>query len=88
MQGKIKQRRLNELDRYVSSPRSLQARRRADAWILAFSRRQTLSPTLTDVNRLIKSIGHSVVAVRFGRIAPTRTEGCQRRLDYRLIPAV
>ena len=57
MQGKIKQGRLNELDRYVVSAQA--ASRRAAALthrLLAFSRRQTLSPSLTDVNRLIKSM--------------------------------
>ena len=57
MQGKIKQGRLNELDRYVVAAQA--ASKRAAALthrLLAFSRRQTLSPTLTDVNRLIKSM--------------------------------
>jgi PAS domain S-box-containing protein len=57
MQGKIKQGRLNELDRYVISAQA--ASKRAAALthrLLAFSRRQTLTPTLTDVNRLIRSM--------------------------------
>ncbi len=57
MQGRIKQGRLNELDRYVVNAQA--ASRRAAALthrLLAFSRRQTLSPTLTDVNRLVKSM--------------------------------
>jgi PAS domain S-box-containing protein len=57
MQGKIKQGRLNELDRYVVNAQA--ASKRAAALthrLLAFSRRQTLTPTLTDVNRLIKSM--------------------------------
>ncbi len=57
MQGKIKQGRLNELDRYVIAAQA--ASKRAAALthrLLAFSRRQTLTPTLTDVNRLIKGM--------------------------------
>jgi PAS domain S-box-containing protein len=57
MQGKIKQGRLDELDRYVVNAQA--ASKRAAALthrLLAFSRRQTLTPTLTDVNRLIKSM--------------------------------
>ena len=57
MQGKIKQGRLNELDRYVVNAQA--ASKRAAALthrLLAFSRRQTLTPTLTDVNRLIRSL--------------------------------
>lgn len=57
MQGKIKQGRLNELDRYVTSAQA--ASKRAAALthrLLAFSRRQTLTPTLTDVNHLVKSM--------------------------------
>ena len=57
MQGKIKQGRLNELDRYVVNAQA--ASKRAAALthrLLAFSRRQTLTPTLTDVNRLIRSM--------------------------------
>ena len=57
MQGKIKQGRLNELDRYVIAAQA--ASKRAAALthrLLAFSRRQTLTPTLTDVNRLINGM--------------------------------
>jgi PAS domain S-box-containing protein len=57
MQGKIKQGRLNELDRYVIAAQA--ASKRAAALthrLLAFSRRQTLTPTLTDINRLIKGM--------------------------------
>jgi PAS domain S-box-containing protein len=57
MQGKIKQGRLNELDKYVISAQA--ASKRAAALthrLLAFSRRQTLTPKLTDVNRLISSM--------------------------------
>jgi PAS domain S-box-containing protein len=57
MQGRIKQGRLNELDRYVIAAQA--ASKRAAALthrLLAFSRRQTLSPELTDVNRLVKSM--------------------------------
>jgi PAS domain S-box-containing protein len=57
MQIRIKQGRLNELDQYVISAQA--ASKRAAALthrLLAFSRRQTLSPTLTDVNNLIKSM--------------------------------
>jgi PAS domain S-box-containing protein len=57
MQGKIKQGRLNELDRYVIAAQA--ASKRAAALthrLLAFSRRQTLTPTLTDVNRLIQGM--------------------------------
>jgi len=53
MQDKIKQGHLNELDRYVVNAQA--ASKRAAALthrLLAFSRRQTLTPTLTDVNRL------------------------------------
>jgi PAS domain S-box-containing protein len=57
MQGRIKQGRLNELDRFVHTAQV--ASKRAAALthrLLAFSRRQTLSPTLTDLNRLVKSM--------------------------------
>lgn len=57
MQKKITLGRFNELDRYVATAQS--ASKRAAALthrLLAFSRRQTLSPTLTDVNRLIQSM--------------------------------
>jgi PAS domain S-box-containing protein len=57
MQSKIKQGRLEELDRHVVAAQA--ASKRAAALthrLLAFSRRQTLSPTVTDVNWLIKSM--------------------------------
>jgi PAS domain S-box-containing protein len=57
MQTRIKQGRLNELDRFVQAAQA--ASKRAAALthrLLAFSRRQTLSPTLTDLNRLVKSM--------------------------------
>ncbi|MFF7707787.1 PAS domain-containing protein [Pseudomonas sp. NPDC007930] len=55
LQTRLAQGRVNELDRYVSAAQS--ASRRAAALthrLLAFSRRQTLDPKPTDVNRLVK----------------------------------
>jgi PAS domain S-box-containing protein len=57
MQNRIIQGRLNELDRYVQAAQA--ASKRAAALthrLLAFSRRQTLSPKLTDVNRLVQGL--------------------------------
>jgi PAS domain S-box-containing protein len=57
MQNRIVQGRLNELDRYVQAAQV--ASKRATALthrLLAFSRRQTLSPKLTDVDRLVKGL--------------------------------
>jgi PAS domain S-box-containing protein len=57
MRNKIAQGRPTELDRYVTAAQG--AGKRAAALthrLLAFARRQTLSPTLTDVNRLVKGI--------------------------------
>lgn len=54
MQVRIRQGRIGELDRYVGA--ALGATRRAAALthrLLAFSRRQTLDPRPTDVNRLV-----------------------------------
>jgi PAS domain S-box-containing protein len=57
MQTRIKQGRLNELDQFVISAQAASTRAAALTHrLLAFSRRQTLSPTLTDVNHLIKSM--------------------------------
>lgn len=58
MQTRIAQGRSKEIDRYVDIAQ--QATRRASALthrLLAFSRRQTLDPRPTDVNRLITSLG-------------------------------
>jgi PAS domain S-box-containing protein len=57
MQGRIAQGRAGEIGRYVAAAQG--ASKRAAALthrLLAFSRRQTLSPTLTDVNRLIRGM--------------------------------
>ncbi len=57
MQARLSQGRLNELERYVGAAQG--AAKRAAALthrLLAFSRRQTLSPKATDVNRLISSM--------------------------------
>ena len=57
MQNRIAQGRVNEIHRYVATAQ--EAVKRAAALthrLLAFSRRQTLSPRLTDVNHLVKSI--------------------------------
>jgi PAS domain S-box-containing protein len=57
MRNKIAQGRPTELDRYVTAAQG--AAKRAAALthrLLAFARRQPLSPTLTDVNRLVKGI--------------------------------
>ncbi|MDP9082561.1 MAG: response regulator [Pseudomonadota bacterium] len=57
MQNRIIQGRLNELDRYVIAAQA--ASKRAAALthrLLAFSRRQTLSPALTNVDRLVKGM--------------------------------
>lgn len=57
MQSRIARGRVYELHRYIETAQS--ASKRAAALthrLLAFSRRQTLSPTLTDVNQLVKSM--------------------------------
>ena len=57
MQGRIKQGRLDELDRYAATAQA--ASKRAAALthrLLAFSRRQTLSPKVIDINRLVESM--------------------------------
>jgi PAS domain S-box-containing protein len=57
MQSRIARGRVNEIHRYVATAQ--EAVKRAAALthrLLAFSRRQTLSPTLTDLNHLVKSI--------------------------------
>ena len=57
MQARIAQGRINDLERYVNAAQG--AARRAAALthrLLAFSRRQTLDPKPTDVNRLIAGI--------------------------------
>jgi PAS domain S-box-containing protein len=57
MQSRIARGRVNEIHRYVATAQK--AVKRAAALthrLLAFSRRQTLSPTLIDLNRLVKSI--------------------------------
>jgi len=54
LQSRLSQGRLNEIDRYVATAQS--AARRAAALthrLLAFSRRQTLDPRPTDLNRLV-----------------------------------
>jgi PAS domain S-box-containing protein len=54
MQAKLKQGRLSEIDRYVAAAQGA-AKRAASLThrLLAFSRRQTLDPKPTDVNRLV-----------------------------------
>ena len=57
IQARVRQGRTNELDRYVSMAQ--QGAKRAAALthrLLAFSRRQTLDPRPTDVNRLIANL--------------------------------
>jgi len=57
MQSKIARGRVYELHRYIEAAQT--ASKRAAALthrLLAFSRRQTLSPALTDLNRLVKSM--------------------------------
>ena len=57
MEGRIAQGQLHELPRYLEAAQA--ASRRAAALthrLLAFSRRQTLSPALTDANRLVESM--------------------------------
>jgi PAS domain S-box-containing protein len=57
LQNRVAQGRLNDLDRYITAAQG--ASKRAAALthrLLAFSRRQTLSPKPTDVNRLIGGI--------------------------------
>jgi PAS domain S-box-containing protein len=57
MQNKIAQGPPTELDRYVTAAQGASNRAAALTHrLLAFARRQTLSPTLTDVNRLVKGI--------------------------------
>jgi len=55
--NRIKQGRGNEIDRYIAAAQ--ESAKRAAALtqrLLAFSRRQTLSPALTNVNRLVQSM--------------------------------
>jgi PAS domain S-box-containing protein len=57
MQSRIERGRVNEIHRYLAAAQ--EAVKRAAALthrLLAFSRRQTLSPTLTDLNRLVKTM--------------------------------
>jgi PAS domain S-box-containing protein len=57
MQSRIARGRVNEIHRYVATAQ--EAVKRAAALthrLLAFSRRQTLSPTLTDLNHLVKGM--------------------------------
>jgi PAS domain S-box-containing protein len=57
MQSRIARGRVNEIHRYVATAQK--AVKRAAALthrLLAFSRRQTLSPTLTDLNHLVKGM--------------------------------
>lgn len=57
MQTRIAQGRINDVDRYVNAAQG--AAKRAAALthrLLAFSRRQTLAPRPTDVNRLVKGM--------------------------------
>jgi CheY-like chemotaxis protein len=57
MQNRIRQGRLHEIERYIAAAQG--ASRRAAALshrLLAFSRRQTLDPRPTDVNRLVADI--------------------------------
>lgn len=57
MKNRIAQGRLAELDRYVTAAQGAATRAASLTHrLLAFARRQTLSPTPTDVNRLIKDI--------------------------------
>jgi PAS domain S-box-containing protein len=72
MKGRIAQGRVNEIDRYIAAAQ--EATKRAAALthrLLAFSRRQTLSPTLTNVNRLVRSMEDLI----------RRTIGPQTELD-------
>jgi PAS domain S-box-containing protein len=57
MQSRIERGRINEIHRYLAAAQ--EAVRRAAALthrLLAFARRQTLSPTLTDLNHLVNSM--------------------------------
>jgi PAS domain S-box-containing protein len=57
LQSRVAQRRLQDADRYIAAAQS--AAKRAAALthrLLAFSRRQTLEPKSTDVNRLVSSL--------------------------------
>jgi PAS domain S-box-containing protein len=76
IQARIKQGRINDVDRYIDMAQ--QGARRAAALthrLLAFSRRQTLDPRPTDINRLIasfedllrRSVGPSVEIVIAGQ---------------------
>ncbi len=61
LQARLAQRRLQDADRYIAAAQS--AARRAAALthrLLAFSRRQTLEPKSTDVNRLVASLDELV----------------------------
>lgn len=57
MNNRIKQGRVNEIDRYIAVAEESSKRAAAlTQRLLAFSRRQTLSPAQTDVNRLVQSM--------------------------------
>ncbi len=61
LQARLAQRRLQDADRYITAAQS--ASKRAAALthrLLAFSRRQTLEPKSTDVNRLVASLDELV----------------------------
>jgi CheY-like chemotaxis protein len=61
LQARLAQRRLQDADRYIAAAQS--ASKRAAALthrLLAFSRRQTLEPKPTDVNRLVASLDELV----------------------------
>ncbi len=61
LQARLAQRRLQDADRYIAAAQS--ASKRAAALthrLLAFSRRQTLEPKSTDVNRLVASMDELV----------------------------
>lgn len=75
MQVRLKQGRVNELDRYITAAQAASGRAAALTHrLLAFSRRQTLDPRPTDANRLIadmedmirRTVGPSVVVEVIG----------------------
>jgi signal transduction histidine kinase len=61
MQARLRQGRLSEIDRYVAAAQRA-AKRAASLThrLLAFSRRQTLDPRPTDVNRLAAGMGELI----------------------------
>ena len=94
MQNRITQGRGNEIDRYIAAAQESSKRAAAlTQRLLAFSRRQTLSPALTDANRLLQSmadlirstIGPSVLLAIVATDNLWMTEVDQNQLEIALL---